>query len=46
MEGMEAQLNWLIKEVADAIDVARKEMLKYIQHGFVEVRTKQDYFYV
>ena len=44
-QGMEAQLNRLIKAVADATHVAGKEMMKCVQVGFNKVRTKLDSLY-
>ena len=42
---MEAQLQWLIKVVTESSDTAAKEIWKYAQEGFDEVRTKLDSIY-
>ena len=42
---MEAQLNQLIKAVANVTDVVAKEMTKFAKEGFTEVRTKLDSIY-
>ena len=42
---MEEKLNWLIKEVTNATDAAANEIKKYVQAGFIEVRTKLNSLY-
>ena len=39
---MEAQLNWLIKEIKTAMDVVAEEMKKQATKGFNEVKTRLD----